>query len=169
MAFFVAFNTTSDTLIAAVRDENENWYLCHQSNSTKFKVMGESLILTEVFETTTTTIYNAWLDSDAHASMTGGEAQCSTRIGDTHCAWDGYITGKNVELIDNHKIVQTWRTTEFDEADQDSLLTIELIELSGGKTQLTITHTNIPKGQTHYEQGWKEHYFAPMHDFFSEK
>lgn len=110
-------------------------------------------------------IFNAWLDSDMHSEMTGGEAECSSEVGGTFTAWDGYISGTNMELIENKKIVQSWRTTEFDESDEDSLLTIELTESETG-TELILTHTNIPEGQTQYEQGWIEYYFEPMKLYF---
>ena len=128
--------------------------------------MKESFVLKETFEAEPSIIYNAWLDSDLHRKMTGGEAHCSKVVGDSHAAWDEYIMGKNVGLIENQKIVQTWRTTEFEEKDEDSILTIELVEISEGKTELTLTHTNIPIGQTQYEQGWIENYFNPMKCFF---
>ena len=37
-------------------------------------------------------------------------------------AWDGYISGRNVELIPGERIVQTWRTSEFGVSDPDSNL-----------------------------------------------
>ena len=98
--------------------------------------------------------------------MTGGAAQCSITVGDTFSAWDGYITGKNLELVENKKIVQTWRTTEFDETDEDSILSIEFITIQNG-TEFILTHTNIPQGQTQYKQGWIDHYFSPMKEFIS--
>ncbi len=58
-------------------------------------------------------IYDAWLNSDAHSAMTGGEAFVSNTEGDTFDAWDGYIEGRNVELVSAQKIVQHWRTSEF--------------------------------------------------------
>tara|TARA_X000000950_G_C13694516_1_gene569507 strand:+ start:80 stop:313 length:234 start_codon:yes stop_codon:yes gene_type:complete len=71
----------------------------------KKKKMKESLVLKEVFKVKPTFIYNAWLDSKLHSQMTGGEAQCSTDVSSPFTAWDGYITGKNVELIENKKII----------------------------------------------------------------
>lgn len=128
--------------------------------------MKESFALEETFAIDAASLYKAWLDSSLHSQMTGGDAHCSTVEGESHSAWDGYITGKNVELIENKKIVQTWRTTEFDETDEDSILTIQLFGVPEG-TKLSLTHTNIPKGQTQYEQGWIDHYFSPMKEFFS--
>ena len=97
--------------------------------------------------------------------MTGGEAKCSNKVGGFFTAWDGYISGKNVELVENKKIVQTWRTTEFEDNDEDSILTIEMNKVPEG-TELILSHSNIPQGQTQYEQGWVDHYFKPMKVFF---
>ena len=124
-----------------------------------------SFRLIKIFSVEPEEIYKAWLDSSLHSQMTAGEANCSNKVGDAFTAWDGYISGKNIELIENQKIVQKWRTTEFDDNDEDSTLTIELNKISEG-TELILSHSNIPKGQTQYEQGWIDHYFTPMKDFF---
>lgn len=128
--------------------------------------MKESLILKETFNAKPETLYNAWLDSDMHSKMTGGQASCSKIVGDSFSAWNGYISGKNVELIENQKIVQTWRTVEFNDEDQDSTLTIEFAETIDGSTELILSHINIPKGQTQYKQGWIDNYFNPMKEIF---
>ena len=51
--------------------------------------------------------------------MTGGDAEVSERVGAAYSAWDGYITGRNVELVPGRSIVQTWRTSEFADDDPD--------------------------------------------------
>lgn len=130
--------------------------------------MKESFIISRTFPATPKEIYNAWLDSAKHTLMTGGEAICSKNLGDDFSAWDGYITGSNLDLIENSEITQTWRTTEFDEFDEDSLVVISLLATSEG-TEVTIDHCNIPEGQTQYEQGWVDHYFTPMDKFFGAK
>ncbi|MFK7970518.1 MAG: SRPBCC domain-containing protein [Bacteroidia bacterium] len=127
--------------------------------------MKEELELKEVFQVEPAVIYHAWLDSESHSNMTGGEATSGSAVGDVFSAWDGYITGKNVALIEDEKIVQSWRTSEFAEDDEDSLLTITLTKVPEG-TEVVLTHTNIPEGQTQYEKGWLDHYFAPMRAFF---
>ena len=58
-------------------------------------------------------IYQAWLDSLAHSEMTGGAANMSEQIGAEVSAWDGYISGRNLELVPGERIVQSWRTSEF--------------------------------------------------------
>ena len=71
-------------------------------------------------------IYQAWLDSLAHSEMTGGEASMSDQIGAEVSAWDGYISGRNIELIPSERIVQAWRTSEFEDEDEDSVITVIL-------------------------------------------
>lgn len=119
----------------------------------------------EIFKAKPQTIYNAWLDSELHSKMTGGQAVCSSGVNESFSTWGGYISGKNLELKPYTEIVQAWRTTEFNDTDEDSILTIQLRELEYG-TDLTLIHTNIPADQTQYEKGWHEHYFEPMKQFF---
>ncbi len=58
-------------------------------------------------------IYQAWLDSLAHSEMTGGAANMSEQIGAEVSAWDGYISGRNLELVPGERIVQSWRTANL--------------------------------------------------------
>tara|TARA_B110000211_G_C14079899_1_gene554017 strand:+ start:1395 stop:1781 length:387 start_codon:yes stop_codon:yes gene_type:complete len=121
--------------------------------------------ISEVFNTTPEAIYNAWLDSKLHSEMTGGGAVCSSEKDGEFTAWDGYISGKNLELVPHKTIIQAWRTSEFEEVDEDSFLHIELIVVAGG-TEIKLSHSNIPDGNSDYETGWVEHYFNPMKSFF---
>ena len=110
-------------------------------------------------------IYNAWLDSKTHSEMTGGEASCSNLEGEEFSAWDGYIAGKNIQLNPYEKIIQSWRTSDFKNNDEDSELTIEIHETEEG-CELLLIHKNIPEGQPDYKQGWIDHYFNPMRIYF---
>ena len=58
-------------------------------------------------------IYSAWLDSAGHSAMTGAAAVCSAEIEGSFQAWDGFIKGRNLELQENTRIVQSWRTRRF--------------------------------------------------------
>lgn len=114
-------------------------------------------------------IYEAWLDSAGHSAMTGSPATASKRIGAAHSAWEGYITGKNIELIPRERIVQSWRTIHFAENDPDSTILVTLTPLKSG-SRLTLRHTGVPDGQTSYEEhGWREFYFEPMQAYFASR
>jgi activator of HSP90 ATPase len=127
--------------------------------------MKQSFRLEATFNVSPETLYNAWLDSTIHSEMTGGEANCSNVINGVFLAWDGYISGTNKSLIPNKEIVQSWRTTEFLESDNDSELIIQISKTEEGSL-LTLIHNNIPEGQSDYEKGWIEHYFNPMKQYF---
>lgn len=73
-----------------------------------------------------------------------------------------------MKLISNQEIVQSWRTSEFTDNDEDSKLIIRFKEIESG-TALTLIHSNIPEGQTQYKQGWIDHYFIPMKQYFENK
>lgn len=88
-------------------------------------------------------IYTAWFSSKGHSAMTGAGATITAVVGKKFTAWDGYISGTNLELIPHSKIVQAWRTTSFKDSDEDSNIEIILNEIKG-KTELTLTHNNIP-------------------------
>jgi uncharacterized protein YndB with AHSA1/START domain len=112
-------------------------------------------------------VYDAWLSSLRHTAMTGAPATSEARVGATHTAWDGYISGEHVELEPSRRIVQTWRTTEFPEGAPDSLLEIVLVQ-EGAGTRLTLIQNGIPDGQGEmYHDGWQSHYFAPMRAYFA--
>jgi len=110
-------------------------------------------------------IYQTWLDSDGHTQITGGAAKVSAEVGGTFEAWDGYITGTNLVLESNKRIVQTWRTMEFTDDEGDSQVEI-LFEAVEGGTKVTLIHTNLPAHGMQYKQGWVDNYFEPMQRYF---
>jgi len=128
----------------------------------------ESITLWEIFPASPREIYDAWLSS-AHGKMVGSTATVDPRVGGAFTAWDGYIRGTTLELEPYRRIVQAWRTTEFSAASPDSRLELLLEQVEGG-TRLTIRHTEIPEGQSaSLEQGWIDHYFRPMKEYFARK
>jgi len=127
----------------------------------------ETLILSIVLPVSQEKLYHAWLDSEEHTKFTASRAVIDPRVGGEFFAWDGYITGKTLELEPPSRIVQNWRTTDFTDEDPDSLLEITFETVPDG-TMLTLRHSKIPESQAaSYEQGWQEYYFAPMLKYFS--
>ncbi len=111
-------------------------------------------------------IFRAWLSTAGHTAMTGSPAKVEPRVGGSFQAWDGYISGKTLELKPYTRIVQAWRTTEFPPDCPDSRVEI-LLEEKNGETQVTLIHTEIPEGQAgSYKQGWEDFYFKPMREYF---
>lgn len=113
-------------------------------------------------------IYSTWLSSEGHTNMTGGKANVSDKIGGNFTAWDGYISGKNISLESNYKIIQSWRSSQFVASEEDSIIEVILKE-TNGETELTLIHSKVPESGEHYKKGWDEHYFQPMKLYFSNK
>jgi activator of HSP90 ATPase len=129
----------------------------------------EAIRVSALVPASTKVIYEAWLSSKHHAAMTGGAAEIDATIGGAHTAWDGYITGRSLELEPGRRIVQSWRTSEFPEGSADSCIVVTLAE-EDGHTRVAIEHTDIPEGQgARYESGWHEHYLTPMIAYFSKR
>jgi activator of HSP90 ATPase len=128
--------------------------------------MKKQFTVSTVLPATPEKVFRAWLSTDGHSAMTGSPAKVEPRVGGSFVAWDGYITGKTLELKPYTRIVQAWRTSEFAKDDPDSKIEV-VLEAAKNGTKLTLTHSNLPEGQADsYESGWEESYFEPMRAYF---
>jgi len=119
---------------------------------------------TVFFEASPHDVYEALMDSRKHAKFTGGKAVVSRKIGGKIDIYDGYITGENVELVPDKKIVQLWRPEEGDcwPSDHFSKATFALKAEKRG-TRLTFTQSGVPvECGDRFDIGWSEHYWEPM-------
>jgi activator of HSP90 ATPase len=106
-------------------------------------------------------VYEMLMDERKHVLLTGGSARISRDVGGTFVTNDGYSNGTNLELIQDAKIVQTWRASDWPD-DHYSTLTITLSQGSSG-TKLLFIQTGGPSDQ--YEeisQGWYDYYWNPL-------
>jgi len=103
----------------------------------------------------------------ATKKITGGQkAQISAQEGAAFTVWNGYISGRNLKLEPPRRIIQSWRTTKFTDADPDSQIEVLLRPAAGG-TMVTVRHSNVPDGHTSYRDGgWQRSYFEPMKQHF---
>ena len=86
--------------------------------------------ISEVFPASPEAVYGAWLDSEGHAAMTGSPAVAGGAVGGEFQAWDGYITGKHLELTPVKLLRQAWRTPAFAESDRVAALEIDAAVLA---------------------------------------
>jgi activator of HSP90 ATPase len=127
----------------------------------------DSIKVTAVIPAEPKTIFDAWMSSQGHTEMTGSPAKIGAKAGSAFTAWEGYISGKTLELNSPGRIVQSWRTTDFAPDDPDSRLEV-LLEKARGGTKMSLVHTNIPAGQgRNYRTGWLDFYVKPMKSWFA--
>ena len=124
---------------------------------------------TVFFKASPDEIYDALLDPRKHAVFTGSPATTSAKVGASFTAWDGYIIGKNLELVRGKKIVQAWKTTEWPDGYPVSRLEFALAAKKGG-TELKMVHSKVPAEQVaDYTGGWRSAYWDPLKAYLAEK
>ena len=94
---------------------------------------------------------------------TNEEAVMSLTPGSEFSLMDGSIEGKNLEFIENKKIVQQWY---FGDEPEASIVTIKLHAHKEG-TSVELHHTNIPdEAYGDITNGWNTIYFGSLKNFF---
>lgn len=90
----------------------------------------------------------------------------STVRGGTFTLFGGYITGQQIELVPNERIVQAWRAGNW-AAGAYSIVTIALAELKG-TTHLVLDHRAFPDEEApHLGKGWQLNYWQPLAQYFA--
>jgi activator of HSP90 ATPase len=133
----------------------------------------ESIHQEPVFKASRTRVYEALTDSkqfDQVIQLSGvmqsmhlgpKPAEISREVGGAFTLFGGYITGRQVELIPNQRIVQAWRTGSWPPGVY-SIAKFELVEQGSG-TKIVFDHTGFPKGDAEtLASGWKAHYWEPL-------
>ena len=81
--------------------------------------------------------------------------------GGAFALFGGYVTGRQVELVPNQRIVQAWRAGSW----APGVYSIAKFELTpqGSGTKLIFDHTGFPPGEAqHLAEGWKGNYWEPL-------
>ncbi|MDO8646940.1 MAG: SRPBCC domain-containing protein [Candidatus Diapherotrites archaeon] len=100
--------------------------------------------------------------SRTHSAFTGEKVSISPKLGGKIEAYGGYITGINLELIPEKKIVQTWRASDWSEGLESKVI-FEFAEAANRKTTLVFTHSGIPAEQfEEIKKGWQQWYWKPL-------
>ncbi len=112
-------------------------------------------------------LFSIYMDRKKHSAATGGEAKINSKVGTSFSAWDGYINGKNLQIVKNVLIVQTWRSADFSTSDTDSIFMLAF-EKKGKNAVVHMVHGNIPEHQ--YEglkKGWNDFYWKPWKKYLA--
>ena len=111
-------------------------------------------------------VYEALMDSRQHARFTGSPARMSRKVGGAISAFGDYISGTNLELVPDQKIVQAWHASEWP-AGHMSRVTYRLTPVKGG-TRLDFTHSGVPdQFFDDIKQGWIDNYWQPLRARFN--
>jgi activator of HSP90 ATPase len=105
-------------------------------------------------------IYTILTHAADFSAMTGGmAASIAPEAGGAFSLFDGYISGRNIELIPGKRLVQAWRAANWPEG-QYSIIRFELTPNGAGAT-LVFDQIGHPDAE-HLTSGWSDRYWAPM-------
>jgi activator of HSP90 ATPase len=116
-----------------------------------------------VFENVTPAkLYELFVDSAKHTAATGAPAKISRKVGGSWTAFGGMLLGRNLVLIPNRMIVQTWRSSEWKKKDPDSILVVSFEKSAAGGTKVDLIHIGVPEyDHAGVTQGWIQYYWEP--------
>lgn len=109
-------------------------------------------------------IYSALTNPYTIELWSGYPAQMSTIQGSEFSLWEGDITGKNLEFIQDRKVVQEWY---FGDQVEKSVVTITIAP-DRENSLVIVEHTNIPDDEFNdIAEGWREYYIGAIINFFN--
>jgi activator of HSP90 ATPase len=109
-------------------------------------------------------VYEALLDEKQFAAFSGSPAQIQREAGGALSLVGGRVTGRNVELIPNQRIVQAWRVVPW----ESGIYSIARFELTmrGTGTRLVLDHSGFPPEDVAARAvGWQRIYWDPLRKY----
>jgi len=116
-------------------------------------------------------VYDALIDAKHFSEFTGAPAEIDPSPGGAFSCFGGIITGRNIELLPNRRIVQAWRVAMW----PDGLYSIVRFELQpdGSQTRLTMDHVGFPEEMRPHlngemaDGGWQRQYWEPLKKYLA--
>jgi activator of HSP90 ATPase len=132
--------------------------------------MAKTIVQKLLFKNTSPSkIYDLYMNAKLHTLITGASAKISNKTGASFTAHGPYISGKNLYLVKDKLIVQTWRAENWTSKDPDSIFMIAL-EQKGNDVVLYATHANVPdREEASLKDGWHQYYWKPMKQYLAGK
>ena len=118
------------------------------------------------------TLFNMYLDPAAHEAFSGFPVTIGSVAGAAFRAFDGQLSGMMLDVVRPRLIVQSWRSTNFIDADPDSTL-ILLFEpaiddpLPG---RIELIHLDVPDHDFQgVMEGWQKYYWTPWRAYLEQQ
>jgi activator of HSP90 ATPase len=112
-------------------------------------------------------LYDLYMNAGLHSLITDGPVEISEKVGSKFNAFGGYITGKNLQIVKNQLIVQSWRGSDWAEKDTDSVFALAF-EQDGQDAILNMVHANVPDDKkADLSKGWHNFYWDPWKQYLA--
>jgi len=107
-------------------------------------------------------LFDIFVNPKKHSEIHGGaEAKISSRAGTRFSLLNGNLKGKNLLIVPNRMIVQTWRGNVWKDDDLDSILTLVFTDTTKG-AQIDLVHACTPE---QFVELWEQVYWQPIRDY----
>lgn len=113
-------------------------------------------------------VFEALMDSKRHSEFTGGPAEISREVGGAMSCHGGMVTGRNLDVVKDRRIVQAWRGKDFPEGVY-TVATFNLEPEGKNQTKLTFTQHGVPdQAYEMINKGWYSHYWEPLAKYLAQ-
>jgi hypothetical protein len=111
-------------------------------------------------------LFDILLDEEKRSAILGGAAVKITKNeGDSFTSLNGLLKGKNLMIVPDRMIVQSWRGDVWEEDDLDSILTLTFTAVKGG-TEIHMVHSNTVD---QFTERWDDVYWKPIKKYLKRK
>jgi activator of HSP90 ATPase len=111
-------------------------------------------------------VYAVLADAAALSALSGMLGQPGRTAGEEFSAFDGNVTGRQIEMVPGARIVQAWRFPQFQEGTY-TIVHLNVTAAEGG-TVLTLDQYGEPEDwHDHINTNWPTFYFTPLINHFS--
>ena len=117
-------------------------------------------------DATAAELFSIITDPKKHSAILGGTtARISDREGEPFSLMDGNLQGKNLLIVPNKMIVQSWRGNIWKPGDLDSILIFVFSDTKKG-AQVDLVHAVTPD---HFTELWDKIYWQPIREYLAAK
>jgi activator of HSP90 ATPase len=115
-------------------------------------------------------LFEIYVDAKKHAAAIGAPVTMSRRLDVEFSAFgSGFVRGRNLHIVDQRQIVQTWRAQAWKESDPDSIL-ILAFEKSPGGARIELLQASVPDHAFRtISDGWTKMYWDPWRAYIREQ
>jgi activator of HSP90 ATPase len=109
-------------------------------------------------------LFAIFMDPKKHSLILNGSmVKFSPEEGKEFSLLNGNVSGKNLKIVPNRMIVQSWRGNVWNDDDLDSILILLFSDIAGG-CRVRLVHACTP---TQFEELWEEIYWKPIRKYLA--
>lgn len=129
--------------------------------------MANMIHQTVSFTASPAALFNIYLDSKKYGAAIDDRVSIGRKVGARFTAFSGMLRGRNLVIVPNRMIVQSWRAKPWKKSDPDSIL-ILLFHKVGRGGQIELIHVGMPDyDYLPIKRGWTKYYWIPWKKYLT--